>query len=465
MGAFYLLALLPAVAWGLSFYYDKRIAWWEALAGCAAGFAVAGIIHLLVGFMMPMDKQTVSGQVYSLRRMPPWTEYYEYAVYRTETRTRTVSDGKNSRTETYTVEVFDHWEPTSEFHPEQWYATTTFGEWIIDEQRHANIHAMFKAPEMPIAGCRTNWGHHASRLLSGDPNDYTVDDASHYVYPVADTWTFENRIILAPTIYQFEQVPAGIRVYPWPEVHDRFTSERLLGTASSTFGITAWDQLNACLGPSVKVNLIAIGFPSDSTISLGHWQEAAWKGGKKNDLVICWGGGTPTVPGWAYVFGWTDKNLVKRNLETLILRGDLSNKTLPAISDEVAAHYKLKDFEHDFAYIHIDPPRWSWVALIAAMIATQGAAHYLFRVNEQGQGTGDGRRQVFGSAACPACGNDPFAHPNADGSWTHGTELACTRCGFKGLVSCEEDGYWLNWKSDQPVKTLQRRPMRRAYHG
>lgn len=398
MGIFYLLAMLPALIWGLSLYWDRRIVWWEALAGCAAGFAVAGLVHACVGFFMSMDKQTVSGQVFSERRSPAWTEYYEYPVYRTQT----VGSGK-SRT---TIVVFDHWQPTAEFHPEQWFVTTTFGEWIADPQRYTNIQTTFKDSEHPQAGLRSNFLHHNSYLLTGDPNDYIINNKTNYVYPVVDTWTFENRLILAPTIYKFEDVPKDKPVFAWPEVHDHYCSERLLGTASATFTITAWDQLNACLGPSVKVNLIAIGFPADSDISIGHWQEAAFKGGKQNDLVLCYGGGPATKPTWAYVFGWTDKNIVKRNLETLLLSGELGDKLLPTISAEVANNYVVKDFKKDFAYVHIEPPAWSYFLLVFTMLGTQIALHVVFRNNNENKDSDDNksyRRSILNTT-------DPWKH-------------------------------------------------------
>ena len=56
---------------------------------------------------------------------------------------------------------------------------------------------------------------------------------------------------------------------------------------------------------------------------------------------------------------------------------------------------------------------------------------------------------AFEGGDCPACGCDLCGIPNADGSWTDGTELACNSCNFKAWVSCDDGGCWSNW--EEPI--------------
>ena len=225
--------------------------------------------------------------------------------------------------------------------------------------------------------------HHNSRMISGDPHDYGTVNTVGYVYPVTTTAQYENRIQVAPNLYQFEQVPPDAKVYDWPANPDQFRSDRLIGSANGAFATLAWDQLNARLGPVKKVNLIAIGFGREAPSMLAHQQEAKWQGGKKNDLVLCFGGGTSlTKPAWTYVFGWTDKAIVKRNLETLLLNTQLNDALIPAIEKEIVANYELKDFEEAFKHIEVTPPLKWYLWFIATLALTQAALHVVLVANE-----------------------------------------------------------------------------------
>lgn len=72
--------------------------------------------------------------------------------------------------------------------------------------------------------------------------------------------------------------------YPEEPPRNWRRSRRLLGDATEDSSIAAWDQFDADLYPAVGVNLLAIGSDGDSTPA--HYQEAAWRGGKRNDLVL-----------------------------------------------------------------------------------------------------------------------------------------------------------------------------------
>lgn len=132
-----------------------------------------------------------------------------------------------------------------------------------------------------------------------------------------------------------------------------------------------------------------VGFgnvPSD----YGHYQEAKWIGGKKNDLVICFGGVIKTnAPQWVYVFGWTEQALVKQNLQTLVLQHPINDDIIPLISAEVSKNYVIKDW-HKFDYITIEPPAWSYVAYFLVMLITQAGLYIYFHVkNFDDQDDGD----------------------------------------------------------------------------
>jgi hypothetical protein len=127
------------------------------------------------------------------------------------------------------------------------------------------------------------------------------------------------------------------------------------------------------------VNVILIGF-GDKDASVAQLQEAKWFGGKKNDLVLCYGGaGVKTE--WAVVFGWTEQELVKRNLETILLENTVNTEILPRIESEIRANYVIKDWTK-FDYIAVSPPWWGFLILCVVMIAAQCGFMYWSVNNE-----------------------------------------------------------------------------------
>ena len=128
------------------------------------------------------------------------------------------------------------------------------------------------------------------------------------------------------------------------------------------------------MGPHKRVNVIIVYFANkDSSIS--KWQQSKWIGGKKNDLVICYGGQKNNKADWAFCFGWTEREQVKRNLETIFLENKIDNNIIPIIEQEIKNNYLIKDWTK-LDYITIYPPIWSYWVLIILMIITQGVFWY-----------------------------------------------------------------------------------------
>lgn len=371
---FYLLALLPIAIWAISWCFNKRVILKEAAAGTAAALLVATIFQVIEssGAFIPSDTETWSGRVQYAQFEPRWKEYYEYAVYRTEIYYTTDSKGNSTM---HTRQVFDHWEPTSEWHENQWWTETELGTFGIDQARYQDVLQNF-GDVKKVKGDRTS-GRHASRMLEGSPFDDQTVNRTGYVYPVTDNRRFDNRLLKAKdSLYSFTPVPPKREkeLFPWPTNSNRYDTDRLLGTAKQLWDRREWDQMNAALGPIKNVNLIAIGFPAGTAIELGMLQEHYWKGGKKNDLVLTFGG-DPKKPDWAYVFGWTEKQAVKRLLENRLRSGEA---TIDAISRLVRDEYKLLAFEEKFKHVDVEVPWWYYLIFFAAMAASQAAAHFVF---------------------------------------------------------------------------------------
>jgi len=364
---FYLVACLPVIVGAVLWVFSKKIVWWEWAISVVLSFAVAGLTHVAVIHGLTADQETWSGQIIKAVYHPKWVETYQHAVYKSESYTTTTGFGKNRRTVTRTRRVFSHYETRYRTHNRHWVAHNSLGQKrntkSISEAFYNEIMAKWGGPscKKTVKGSRPGY-------YSGDKNDYVLTQKTDYIFPVVETYTFENRIKAAPSVFSFVKVPESVKVFTYPRNPSWRCSGRLLGDARKSITIVEWDQMNSRLGPRKKVNVILIGFGAKDS-SIAHMQEAKWIGGKKNDLVLCYGGNKEKVE-WAYVFGWTEKEIVKRNLETIMIGDRIDSKLIGKIEKEILKNYTIKEWEK-FDYISVEPPYWAYLILLGVLCFTQ----------------------------------------------------------------------------------------------
>jgi hypothetical protein len=378
---FFLLSLLPVAVWAVQWYFNREIVWKEAAVGTAAALLTATLFWGIgaSGAFVPESIETYSDQVSYAQYQPKWREQYEEAIYRTETYQSGTDSNGNPTYSTRTV--FSHWETRRRWHNARWWVESGLGTYRVDAGRYADVVNSFGGEIQRVAGKRRT-GETDSHMIEGVPDDDRSVNTVGYVYPVTDNYKFEDRLRGSQTLYNFEAVTEeqAQGLFEWPENRNRFDTDRLLGTASNLWTQRSWDQMNAVLGPAKKVNLIAIGFPGNSKLEVGKLQERFWNGGKKNDLVLTFGG-DPQEPDWAYVFGWTEREAVKRLLENRLMDGVATTEEITKL---VVAEYELLQYEEKFAHVEIDTPWWFYLIFGIVVAISQGIAHYIFSVNEEG---------------------------------------------------------------------------------
>jgi hypothetical protein len=373
---FYLLSALPILVWAIQWYYNRKVVWQEAAIGTGAALLVAVIFQVIEsgGAFIPSDTETWSGQVEYAQHQPRWREYYEEAIYRTEFYT--TGTGKNKTI--HSRRVFDHWESRRRWHEDSWWAVTELGTFDIPQSRYDDILKNFG--EMTHVNGVRRTGEHASKMIEGVSEDDQAVNKNKYVYPVTDNRKFENRLLKAKgSLYNFQAVTEEEKkgLYEWPSNRNRFDTDRLLGNANTVWSQRDWDQMNAILGPTKNVNVIAIGYPAGSSLQTGVLQERLWHGGKKNDLILAFG------PDWAYVFGWTERESVKRLLENRLRS---KTATIDEITKLINTEYELVKFEEKFEHIQVETPWWYYLIYGIVVILSQGAANYFFSTNNVSKG-------------------------------------------------------------------------------
>jgi len=385
MYLFYCFALIPLIIGLFLWIKFKSIVWQEWLISAAIAFVFAGIFHFAAARGMTDDVETWSGQVNHVQYIPKWKEFYEEAIYKTEhyteTESYTDSNGKRrTRTVRKSRRVFSHYEDRTRWHRDNWFCKTDLGQYFDIDENKFNYFVKQFGLKKAVPGRRTT-GERSSRMLEGDPNDYLAVNVNRWIEPVTTTKRFENRIKAAPSVFSFIKVPTNIVVFPYPKNGDPFVSDRLLGVAKGQISQLKFDQLNSELGPRKLVNLVIVGY-RDTDSMQAEYQKAAWVGGKKNDLLLLYSLDSRTgKTQWSRVFGWTESELCKRNLEMILLNNPINDDILELIRAEVTQNYTLKDWSK-FDYLTIEPRTSHYVWYFILMILTQGGLYWFFHVNE-----------------------------------------------------------------------------------
>lgn len=376
MFLFYLFACVPIAIGFFLWWKNKNIVWQEWLGGSLAALLFTAIFHMIAIRGMTGDVETWSGFITQTTHYGEWVEEYQ------QMHTRQVPSGTDSNgNTTYTTEIYFTTEHAT--HREKWTVDRDFGSYQDDEEITEGLYYQIQSRfgggvDNTYSQSCTHGGHYDG----GDRNAYVTVNKTRYELPVTSTHSFKNKVKAAPSVFSFIEVPTNVPVFSYPQNKNWMVSDRLLGRARNDVDLTLWDRMNSRLGPRKKVNVILIGFDTEDTM-ISEYQKAAWIGGKKNDLVLCYG------KGWSRVFGWTDEELVKQNLQTILLTNTVNNSIIPLLEKEILTSYKIKDWSK-FDYLSVEPRTNHYIWFAILMVITQSGLYIFFHMNPFIQGDNAG---------------------------------------------------------------------------
>lgn len=356
-----ILMIIPVIAGCVSWLKFHTINLKEAGISVATAFFLILMVLGMSKCSSEYDTETLSGRVVEAVHTPEWKAEW------TELETYTTTDSKG-KTHTHTRLVTKR----RTYSPE-WWVETTVGKFAIPENTFNIISA--KHGIVVKEGYRPNYD-------SGDRNDYysyVKDDPEFCDYPVTTRSSWRNPIKNSKSLHSFQKISdeeamnMGLPKYPR---NDTFTSSRLVNT--DAINIWNWDKMNSAIGEEKRVNVILVKIDS---IDKAKYLQNYWKNGKKNDLVICYNGYNNSPADWCYVFGWSRKELVKMNLQTLFLDKPINDDIIPEIKRIVR-----KDFEpHEWTMykdeVHVVSTTFVVIAFIL-MLISQAALYFYFHENE-----------------------------------------------------------------------------------
>lgn len=353
-----LISLLFVVV--LWIFFKHKILLWEFLILFGISVIVGICSKLLGDYVRTVDTEYWSGRIVKAEYYEEWNEYIS------QTCTRSCccdSKGENCGTETYDCSYV-------EYHPEYWEITDNNGITMrISKQVYEKL--------------VTKFGNNSFVELN---RDYHTIDGDKYItiWPETDETlecmvtehNYENKVQASDNVLNFPEVKEKdikkYGLYDYPIIHDYYRQKNLLGKITNAeFYNRKLEILNANLGQLKQVKAFVLLFRNQNR-NAGLKQQAYWKGGNKNEFVVCIGLNNNDEVQWCYPFSWTDVQITKINVRTYVeeMKGKIDlNKIITYLNNELKNNFVRKPFAK-FNYLTIQPTfgQILWTAIITFVL-------------------------------------------------------------------------------------------------
>lgn len=335
---FLLIPLLAVVV--LRLYFKRETVLWEYLLPLAASTIVILIFQVVVQSSRTLDHEYWINHVKKVEYYEDWDEWID------ETCTRSVPCGTDEDgytqwcDETYDCSYVD-------YHDEEWVMT-------LDDN------SKFYTNESKYKELKNRWGNEEFvdmnrdyHRIDGDMYYITWDNSFETLEDVTRKFSYKNKVQASTDVFNFQEVDTSkYKVYDYPKVV-RGEQRVLLGIYNPTLDKYIRKK-NSLIGASKQLKIFMIVYKNQPR-NVAHQQKAYWKGGNKNEFVICVGVDDSSVV-WNENFTWSEATmanvLIKDSLQNM---DSLDYKAIVDHSVNVLTqHYKRKEFS-DFDYLNISP--------------------------------------------------------------------------------------------------------------
>ena len=352
------------------FAFKREIAWWEyILPVIITAIFIVGV-KAMGEFSMTKTTEYWGGYVTQATYYEPWDEEVpcRHPIYRTETYDCGTS--KSPATCSRQVYVGNKHAYDVDDHGPEWTLDENNGFTLnVSEEKYVQIVATFGNKHF-VDMHRNYHSYDGDAYVTNYPNIYKA------VIPVTTTHLYSNRVKCSSSVFNYRSVEdkdqAGLYDYmengyfDTPSVFPR-------GVAGSD----DVDKINALLGKKKQVRVMMLVY-IDQDREIAQRQEAYWKNGNMNELVICVGVDKSSNIKWAEVFSWTKSEELKISLRDYLQ----SQKKLdihafaPYLHKQVDSLWVRRDFK-EFDYLQVDQPLWAIItAYVLAILISAGCTFF-----------------------------------------------------------------------------------------
>ena len=345
--------------------FENKVVWWEYLLPLLPVFIIVPCVKLAAEKTQTTDFERHGGWVVEARYYEDWDEWI------TEICSRSVSCGKDCTT----TEYYDC--SYRKYHPAYWELTDSNGYIvpITEDQFERLAHRYSNRVFVDMnRGYYTKDGDQYVTQWRGSPETFT---------PVATWHVYENRVQATVGVFAYDKVdkPKEKGLFEFPALSNPLDDRAVLGNCKNLLEADRLLQAaNGRLGRSKQVRMWLLVF-NDKPISSGFDQEAYWKGGNKNEVVVCVGLRKTDTVDWCHVFCWSPDGNTSNDDMKITIRDGIKRQSpfnavaaVSLIESQVVEKFQRKHFK-EFSYLTVATPQWAvWLVYVLTLAATVGVS-------------------------------------------------------------------------------------------
>lgn len=323
--------------------------------------AISSLICLL--FTTLIATLSRESNSWSVERIGGWVtvaeEYEEWDEWVTQTCTREVPDGvdKDGKPQTKTEEYDCSYR---DYHHPYWQVITSNGDTIqITQSEFFNLVYKF--------GNETKVDMHRDYYtIDGDKN-VTKWAENKPLQPVFTEHTYRNKVQASQSLFSHIIVSNRSHLYDYPKLRFNFSDPAILGSDINLKQADESLQLyNARMGKIKQVKVWILLFKNQPR-STGLEQESYWKGGQKNEVVVCIGSNADKK--WCHTFCWSPDGNTSNDMMKIEIRDHIENnnlslmETVDFVTKKVTEKFVRKQFK-EFEYLTVETPIWASITVL-----------------------------------------------------------------------------------------------------
>ena len=332
----------------LWFWFKHKTVWWEFLIPFAASIIVILIFKYTAEWSRTRDIEYWGGSVINTEYYEDWNEY----IHQTCT---CCCDKDGNNCTTYDCSYVS-------YHSEYWKITGSNGENIrISKQQYELLVKKFNNEVFVDL-------HRGYYTNDGDKYVSTWDKNKETLEPIITVHSYENRVQVSNSVFNYPEVKEKdvkqYKLYEYPEIYDNYKQKCILGVGDSTqiLAERKFQILNSELGYKKEVKVFVLLY-QNLPIRTAELQESYWKGGNKNEFIVCIGIDDKMNVKWCKPFSWSEVAEPKIRTRNFVQKQDKLN--LSELSDflykELNNNFIRKKFK-EFSYLTVEPTTGQTIA-------------------------------------------------------------------------------------------------------
>jgi hypothetical protein len=373
--------------------WRKHFLWWELTLPTSIVWLFILVTKLSVEQSLLTDIEYRGGLIVEARYYEYWDTWVNKTCSRTYAcGTYTTGTGSNKTTHTrYCTEYYDC-SYCSRNDP-NWVAYDNQGHsWNITKEEYNRLKKQWNStPEFVELNRNINYKYGCGN----DGDMYKIKWDGNILSSESSTWTttYENHVQVSKSHFDLrdvsEEEAKKFKLYEYPKISN-YKQKNILGLDSMNFISTNYklgaykqfEYLNGLYGPKRKMRIYVLLF-NDKPYDIAIKQKNYWKGGNKNEIIICIDVDKNTGKiNWVYPFSWGENKRITVDLREDIMNLKYLNFTsLYHIIDKSTENFKYRDFSQ-FNYLSVDIPNWIIIIIyIITTLITFGMLYYGY-INE-----------------------------------------------------------------------------------